>query len=507
MGNRTRKSILNAEVNIIFYFLGIFVAFFSRKIFLDCLGADFIGLTGTLMSILSLLNLSELGIGISVCYFLFKPLADGNQQKISDILSLLGFLYKRIGQFILASGIVISIFFPLIFRNNTMPLSIVYFAFYSFLCSNAIGYFINYRQTLLDADQKLYLVSIYSESFSLIKSAIQILLAIYYKNLYVWVAIEFVASLVQCWVLNWKINKEYPWLKTNKDQGPALLKEYPDVLKKTKQIVIHQMKDFLLTKSDEIMIFSFVSLKMVAYYGNYVMIITKLSTLFLTFFSGMAAGIGNLVAESNKKHIMDIFWQLSAAKYLTAGILVITLSFLINPLICWWLGDKYQLNWIIVTLFMINLYIMQTRPIVDMFNHSYGLYGDIWAAWVEGIVNITVTIAIAFKWGIIGILMGKIVSLFIIVVIWKPYYLYSKGFKESVWDYWKGVLMYYFCFALAFAYLFITMHLFKITPEPTLKSMFIFGLTEVIPSIIIYLLSLILIGRGTKDLLKRIHYL
>jgi len=504
MGNRTRKSIINAEVNIIFYFLGTFVAFFSRKIFLDCLGADFIGLTGTLMSILSLLNLSELGIGISVCYFLFKPLADNNQQKISDILSLLGFLYKRIGQFILVSGIVISFFFPLIFRNNTMSLSIVYFAFYSFLCSNAIGYFINYRQTLLDADQKMYLVSIYSESFSLIKSIIQILLALYYKNLFIWVAIEFVASLVQCWVLNWKINKEYPWLKTNKNRGPALLKEYPDVLRKTKQIVIHQMKDFLLTKSDEIMIFAFVSLKMVAYYGNYVMIITKLSTLFLTFFSGMAAGVGNLVAESNKKHVMDIFWQLSSAKYLTAGILVITLSFLINPFISWWLGEQYQLNWIIVTLFMINLFIMQTRPIVDMFNHSYGLYGDIWAAWVEGIINISVTIAIAFKWGIIGILMGKIVSLFIIVVIWKPYYLYSKGFNESVWDYWKGVFLYYLCFALAFAYLIISMYIFKNTPEPTLKSMLIFGLTEVIPSIIIYLLSLIMFGRGTKDLLKRI---
>ena len=147
---------------------------------------------------------------------------------------------------------------------------------------------------------------------------------------------------------------------------------------------------------------------------------------------------------------------------------------------------------------------MQTRPIVDMFNHSYGLYGDIWAAWVEGIVNITVTIAIAFKWGIIGILMGKIVSLFIIVVIWKPYYLYSKGFRESVWDYWKGIFLYYFCFALAFAYLIITILLFKNTPEPTLISMLIFGLTEVIPSIIIYLLSLIIIGRGTKDLLKRI---
>ena len=121
MGNRTRKSILNAEVNIFFYFLGIFVAFFSRKIFLDCLSADFIGLTGTLWSILSFLNLSELGIGLSVSYFLYKPLAEKDQQKISDILSLLGFLYKRIGQFILVSGIFISLFFPLMFKSSTMP--------------------------------------------------------------------------------------------------------------------------------------------------------------------------------------------------------------------------------------------------------------------------------------------------------------------------------------------------------------------------------------------------
>lgn len=505
MGNRTRKSILNAEVNLLFYFLGTFAAFFSRKVFLDSLGADFIGLTGTLMSILSLLNLSELGIGLSVSYFLFKPLAENNQQKISDILSLLGFLYKRIGQFILASGIIISLFFPILFNGSTMPLSIVYFAFFSFLCSNAIGYFINYRQTLLDADQKLYLVSIYNESFNLIKSVIQILLAIYYKNLFIWVSIEFVASLVRCWVLNWKINKEYPWLKTNKNHGQVLLKEYPDVLKKTKQIVIHQMKDFLLTKSDEIMIFAFVSLKMVAYYGNYVMIITKLSTMFLTLFSGMAAGIGNLVAESNKAHIKNIFWQLSSLKYISAGILVITLSFLINPFITWWLGIEYKLSAVIVTLFMINLFFMQTRSIVDMFNHSYGLYGDVWAAWAEGIINIMVTIAIAFKWGIIGILMGKTISIFIIVVIWKPYYLYSKGFKESVWDYWKGVLKYYLCFAFAFAYLIITIHLFNNAPEPTLKSMFIFGITEVIPSICIYLLSLRIIGRGTKDLIKRIR--
>lgn len=507
MGNRTKKSILNAEVEITFYFLTLLVTFFSRKIFLDNLGADFIGLIGTLLSILGFLNLSELGIGLSVSYFLFKPLANKDQVKITEILSLLGFLYKRIGQFILLTGSLISLCFPLIFNNSTMPLSIVYFAFFSFLGSSAIGYFINYRRILLDADQKIYLVSIYGKSFDLLKSVLQIVLAIYYKNLFLWVAIEFLASLIQCIVLNWKIKKEYPWLKTNKQKGVSLLKKYPEVLTKTKQIVIHQMKDFLLTKSDEIMIFAFVSLKMVAYYGNYVMIISKISTLFLTIFSGIASGIGNLVAENDKTHTINIFWQLSSIKYLTAGILVFSLSFLINPFIVWWLGKEYQLNWIIVVLFMINLYIMQTRPIVDMFNHSYGLYGDVWAAWAEGIINILVTIAIAINWGIIGILLGKIVSLFIIIVLWKPYYLFSHGFKESVVIYWKGVSCFYISFILAFAFmLFLTIGL-HMTPSPTIDSIILFGIEVVFPTILIYLLLMFLIAPGTKQLLMRIEFI
>ena len=67
MGGRVHKSLMNAEVNLLFYFLSLFLTFFSRKIFLDNLGAEFIGLTGTLNNILGYLNLSELGI--SACIF------------------------------------------------------------------------------------------------------------------------------------------------------------------------------------------------------------------------------------------------------------------------------------------------------------------------------------------------------------------------------------------------------------------------------------------------------
>ena len=50
--SRVKKSLLNARVNLIFYFLTLILSFFSRKIFLDCLGADFVGLTTTLQNLL-----------------------------------------------------------------------------------------------------------------------------------------------------------------------------------------------------------------------------------------------------------------------------------------------------------------------------------------------------------------------------------------------------------------------------------------------------------------------
>ena len=129
MSGRVHKSILNAEVNLIFYFLSLFLAFFSRKIFLDCLGDEFIGLTGTLNNILGYLNLAELGIGSCISFFLFKPLQTNNHQETQELLSVIGFLYRWIGLTILACGFLISLFFPLIFSNNHLGIGIVYFSF------------------------------------------------------------------------------------------------------------------------------------------------------------------------------------------------------------------------------------------------------------------------------------------------------------------------------------------------------------------------------------------
>jgi O-antigen/teichoic acid export membrane protein len=504
MGDRVRKSILNAEVNLLFYFLSLFFTFYSRKIFLNCLGTEFIGLTGTLGSILGYLNLAELGITASISYFLYKPLQSDNKVEVQEIMSVLGYLYNWIGAIIFAGGIIVSLLFPFIFSHEQLGLGIVYFTFYSFLGSSLIGYFINYRQILLSADQKNYLVAVYFQSAGLVKIGLQIVLALYFRNLYLWVSIEFLFGILGCIILNWKINKEYPWLKANKSEGRILMKKYPKILRNTRQIFIHNIKDFVLRKSDEIFIFAFVSLQMVAFYGNYMLIINKITLLFHSVLESVNASIGNLVAENDKKKIMSVFWELMTIRHFVAGLLCFGIYHFIEPFISLWLGCEYIMDHRILVLLVIFVYITHSRGVVDAFNHAYGLYADVWSAWTELIINVTITIVCGIRWGIIGILLGKIVSLFIIVIFWKPYYLFRSGFKLPVQQFWQGAIRYYIIYAIAFACgTFCTSYL-PISPYEGYLQWLSYCILSLAAWLIIETTLLILFAKGARQCIHRI---
>ncbi len=444
-----RKTLLNARVNLIFYFLTLCLTFFSRKIFLDCLGADFVGLTGTLQNLLGYLNLAELGVGAAIAFNLYRPIQQGNRQEIINLVSLFGYYYRNIGLIVLIAGATLSAFIPLIFKDSEFSYGVIYFAFYSFLASSLIGYFINYRQALLSADQKNYVVASYYQTANILKTIIQLCIAYYYTSFYAWIAIELSFGLIYSIILNWKINKVYPWLKCDIQIGKEQSKNYPNILKSTKQVFVHKIKDFILSQSDQVFIFAFVSLKMVAYYGNYVLIINRLTAFFTTILDSVGASVGNLVAENNQNKILQVFWELMALRYFLAGFICFSIFTLITPFITLWLGPEYVLSNVILTLLAANLFIMISRGTVDNFNFAYGHYGDVWAAWVEGAINITVTIIGGHFLGIPGILLGKTASIVPIVVMWKPLYLFREGFHCSYIEYWKKTIRYYIAFVLS----------------------------------------------------------
>lgn len=417
------------------------LSFFSRKIFLDCLGADFVGFTGTLQNLLGFLNLAELGIGSAIGYVLYKPLFDNDRTKINEIISVLGYLFRWIGFIILGSGIILSIFLPLIYptKDTGFSLPLIYFAYYSFLASTLIGYFINYRQNLLGADQRNYVVTGYFQTSNIIKNLIQMAVSYYTRSYYLWVAIELAFGVMYSFILNWKINQTYPWLKAEIAKGRQLLKEHHIIIVKTKQLFVQKISYFVQYQTVPFLTYAFVNLQIVAFYGNYTIITDKIGQFVNTFLESSGASIGNLIAEGNRDKIINLFWELLSMRYFIGGFFSFAVLILVNPFIELWLGKEYLLSNIIVYLIVLNIFLGYTRGGVMQFLFGYGMFADIWAPIAEIIINLGVSIACGSLWGLPGILLGGIASQLLIVFIWKPIYLFTKGFHKPLWQYWWGV--------------------------------------------------------------------
>jgi len=507
MSERVHRSIMNIKVGMVFYTFTLILAFFSRKIFLDCLGAEFIGLTGMLMNIMSYLSVAELGIGTSIVYFLYKPLQEDDHKKINEVMSMLAFLYRCIGCVILAIGIIVSLFFPWWFDNLSTGLPLVYFAFYSFLLSSAAGYIFNYKQLLVSANQKQYLVSSYFQSISILQSVTQILLAWYYRNLWLWVVVGLVFTIIGIIVFNIRIRQIYPWLNINLAEGRRNLKKYPEVLKKSRQVFMQKFKDLMLFRSDEILVGAFVSVTHVALYGNYTVVTSKLNFLVNIFGEGLNAGVGNLIAEGNEHNIMKVFWEMTAARYLILGIVIFPLLMFLQAFVGCWFGTQYQLDELIVNLLILNIFLLLHNGTVLIFIGANGMYSDIWAVWTEFFLNITITLILAPYYGIVGILLGKIVSIAFSGVIWKPYFLFTSGFHKSVTVFWKGMIPYYISF---FSFVAIAILVRKWVVEPyadSLINLTFIGILVFVPIILCYFLSLFFLTKGMKYFVARKPFL
>ena len=81
--SRTAKSVKNSITALGFYFLNLILQFLSRKIFLDHLGTEVLGLNTTASNLLQFLNLAELGIGTAIACTLYKPLFDKDTQSLN----------------------------------------------------------------------------------------------------------------------------------------------------------------------------------------------------------------------------------------------------------------------------------------------------------------------------------------------------------------------------------------------------------------------------------------
>lgn len=502
--SRTIKSLKNAEVSIIYYTLNLILGFWSRNVFYKYLGSEVLGLDTTAYSLLSFLNLAELGVGSSVAYFLYRPMFDNDTRTVNEIVALQGWIYRRIAMFIIIASLVMMCFFPWIFAKMKLPLWYAYCTFLVMLFGSLLGYFINYRQCVLNADQKGYKVTQVTSGAGLLFKFFLILLLPVVSNPYVfYILTSICGSLFGCLWLNHVLKHEYPWLHKAQKNGRELLKKHPDILKTTGLIFFHRITTFIVFKVSPIIMYAFTSLTAIAYYGNYLVIIDNVKNVINMAYDSTGNGVGNLIASGDKKRIIDVFWELTDSRLCISFGCLLVVGIVTEPFISAWLSPMYLLDKWVLFLICLSAWLFINRSTVDQFRDGYCIYQDIWAPIVEGVINLGVAIVGGYYFGIKGVLLGGIVSTLLIIYCWRPYYLYKKGFKTNPFTGYFVPVMKRWLLLVADAMV-ILFAISKIGYRPsTIISVCLYGLILGILIVPLIYIEFLFVTQGTRNFNKR----
>lgn len=466
---------------MIIFGINLVLQFLSRKVFLDHLGTEVLGLNTTATNLLQFLNLAELGIGTAVGFSLYKPFYDNDTQAISEIVSLQGKLYRRIAYIVIAAAAVLMCFFPLIFANMSLPLWYAYASFGVLLFSALLSYFVNYKQVLLSANQQEYKIQYSYKAAILAKTVAQIVAVKYFDHGYEWwLILEVVFAIIASYVLHITVKRTYPNLENSPLPLKTLNEKYPIIKTKIGQVFFHKIGAFALTQTSPIIIYTFTSLTMVALYGNYMLIVLGLVTFASALSNGLIASIGNMAVEGDIDKSLRIFDELFSVRFFVTAVMCFGFYTLAQPFISLWLGEEYLLPASTVVLITAILYVSISRYAVESYLVAYGFYADIWSPIIEAILNIGFSVLLGHFFGLNGVLSGVLISLVIIILGWKPVFLFTINLKQGLVHYYL-IYIKHLILSIAIAYgTYRVLSLLSIDPAQKFMTFLEYGMTDIL---------------------------
>jgi O-antigen/teichoic acid export membrane protein len=393
---------------------------------------------------------------------MYKPIANNDQSEIQALMILYKKAYHYIGAAVAIIGLALVPFLHFFSSDLSAKEGFIWY-YLLFLGNSVLSYFFTYKRSLLIANQKSYLVNINDFIFLFISNIFQIYLLVHYGSFTLYLIIQLVFTLLGNLSISYKVDKDYDFLK--KSEPKKLGKEK---IKEIKKNVLGNMSSkiggVIVMGTDSILISSFVGLSAVGYYSNYTMIINNVQNLCKQVTNSITASIGNYIVTANKQQALELFKRHLFMNYTMIYFATLILVSVLNPFITWWIGAKYILPPLTVTLIIINLVIQMFRNTNFVFIDSFGLYWvQRWKSIIEAIINLVVSLILlsVFKLGINGVLLGTIASSFGYVIWVEAYYIFKYGLEEKISIYVVQVIKYIVPLGLSVGIIFYTQTFFQ----------------------------------------------
>lgn len=435
-----------ATRNIMFGMAGSVVTmlahFVVQYLFIRELGKALSGVETLYTDVLTVLSLAELGVGTAVNYSLYGPVARGETEKIKSYMRLYKKAYRVIAVVITVAGLALVPFLPAIIKNpgsiTRQELKIYYLIF---LFNTVSTYFVAYKYSLTNAEQKNYIQTNVNTVTKLISYTLQIAALMVLPNFLLYLLIQAGVELGQKIFVSWYLNRKYPILK-ERDVQPLSKGENDDVVKKVKALMLHRIGDMARLQTDSIIITAFVGVEEVGMMGKYKMFISAVANYVNIIFNSVISSFGNLIATESEERQYQLFKVYRFFAIWVYGFSAVGFFMLLTPLVELYAGKDWILPATVITWYLIDYFFKGERVVLSNFKTAAGVFEqDKYLTLIQGGVNLVISLALVTRIGMAGVYIGTVIS-GLIANITKPVIIYRACFHRSAESYFKESVKY-----------------------------------------------------------------
>lgn len=421
------------------------LSFVSRTVFINSLGIEYLGVNGMFTSILAMLSLAEAGIGSSIVYNLYKPVANQDQPKIQALMKLYKNAYLIIALVVLLLGLGVYPFLDLIVKDTSVEhVGLVYIIF---LINTAVPYLFIYKHSFLNVNQKNYLVTAVFSVSSIISTCVKIAILYYTENYILFLTVESFITITTSILLALIVDRMYPFLK-QKTLNKLDPETKANFMKNMKAIFFQNIGTYFIFGVESILISTFISIAAVGLYANYKMLIDIGRTFINQVFGSMYHSVGHLVAKENSDAVYRIYKVTLLLNFWLYSLFAIGLYILTEPFITVWIGSKYLMESSILFVLVIVFFERGMRNSITTVKSTAGIFHeDRFVPLFQASINLAVSLLLVHFIGLVGIFLGGLISALAVPFWTTPYFVYKKVFKQPLRRYYFAYA-YYTCIGL-----------------------------------------------------------
>lgn len=437
--SRTKNSLLNIMASIGGQLLTNILRWICRIVFIHTLGKAYLGISSLYTNILTILSLSELGLGSAITYSLYKPLAENDMETVKALMAFFKKAYRWIGIAVLLLGLCLIPFLPYLMTGSTDVINI-YLYYLLYLAQTVVSYlFFAYKAILLTADQKKYIADVVMYILQIVMNAVQIIILFVWRSFLAYTVAVIVYNIVQNMAVALIVDRKYSYLR---EPAAKLSKEqYKDVFSRVYAMSLYRICNVIGTSTDNLIISANISVIAVGLYDNYYMIIQVIQKMLTGVFQAFTSSLGNFYVLESKERNEFMFRTLNLANSWLVAFCSVCFAVLLQPFIQLCFGEQYLLDYTVVIVVVINFATNYMQNVVRIYKDASGLFvRGKYRAVLAAVMNLVISIILVKRIGLTGVFLGSIISRMVTTWWFDAWILYKYGFQTSPWPFFRNFL-------------------------------------------------------------------